>query len=195
VTVRGFSASANQKGKQTFSLRPFEKDVSLSGIECKGHLTRRIDTLFVHYEIIGSSLRIDIPERKQEPSRKRGLWENTCLELFVAVRDCDQYWEFNLSPSEDWNVFRFEHYRNERYADKLREEPLVASLPFRTQRQSGSFLLDVEFSLDKLIRKDRLLEIGIGAIMKFNKDKTHWALTHCGSVPDFHSRDSFIIKL
>ena len=195
MTGRGFSASANQKGKQIFSLRPFEKDGSLSGIECKGYLARRIDTLFVHYEIIGSSLRIDIPERKQEPSRKRGLWENTCLELFVAARDCDQYWEFNLSPSEDWNVFRFEHYRNERYVDKLREEPSVTSLPFRTQRQSESFLLDMEFNLDKLIRKDQFLEIGIGAIMKFNKNKTYWALTHCGPIPDFHRRDSFIIKL
>jgi hypothetical protein len=195
VTGRDSSASANQKRKQTFSLRPFEKDGSLYGIECKGYLARRIDTLFVHYEIIGSSLRIDIPERKQEPSRKKGLWENTCLELFVAVKDYDQYWEFNLSPSEDWNVFRFEHYRNERYVDKLREEPLIVSLPFRTQRQSGSFLLDMEFNLDKLIRKDRLLEIGIGSIVKSNKDKTHWALAHCGSIPDFHRRDSFIIKL
>ncbi len=195
MTGRDSSASANQKRKQTFSLRPFEKDGSLYGIECKGYLARRIDTLFVHYEIIGSSLRIDIPERKQEPSRKKGLWENTCLELFVAVKDYDQYWEFNLSPSEDWNVFRFEHYRNERYVDKLREEPLIVSLPFRTQRQSGSFLLDMEFNLDKLIRKDRLLEIGIGSIVKSNKDKTHWALAHCGSIPDFHRRDSFIIKL
>lgn len=72
---------------------------------------------------------------------------------------------------------------------------MVASLPFRTQRQSESFLFDMEFNLDKLIRKDQFLEIGIGAIMKFKKDKTHWALTHCGSIPDFHRRDGFIIKL
>jgi len=53
----------------------------------------------------------------------------------------------------------------------------------------------MEFNLDKLIRKDQFLEIGIGAIMKFNKNKTYWALTHCGPIPDFHRRDSFIIKL
>jgi hypothetical protein len=181
--------------EQAFSLRPFEKDGVLSGIECKGHLARRIDTLFVRYEIVGSSPRIDIPERRQEPSRRKGLWENTCLELFVAVKDYDQYWEFNLSPSGDWNVFRFEHYRNERHADKLREEPLVASLPFTTQRQPGSFLLDMEFDLDRLVRKDQFLEIGIAAIIQFDKDKTYWALIHCGSTPDFHRRDSFVIEL
>ncbi len=185
----------DQNVKHTFSLRPFEKDGSLSGIECKGHLARRTGTLFVHYEMIGGSLRIDIPGRKREPSRRKGLWENTCLELFVAVKDYDRYWEFNLSPSGDWNVFRFEHYRNERHADKLREEPLVASLPFRTQRRSGSFLLDMEFDLDTLVRKDQFLEIGIAAIIQFDKEKTYWALTHCGSRPDFHRRDSFIIKL
>jgi hypothetical protein len=174
----------DQNGKQTFSLRPFEKDGSLSGIECKGHLARRNDTLFVRYEITGSLPRIDIPERKLEPSRKKGLWENTCLELFVAVKGCDQYWEFNLSPSGDWNVFRFEHYRNERHADKLREESLVASLPFRTQSQPGSFLLDMEFDLDRLVRKDQFLEIGIAAIIQLDQDKTYWALTHCGSRPD-----------
>lgn len=185
----------DQDGRQAFSLRPFEKDGSLSGIECRGYLARRTDSLFVHYEMIASSPGIDIPERTREPSRKQGLWENTCLELFVAVKDRDQYWEFNLSPSGDWNVFRFEHYRNERHAEKLREEPLVVSLPFRTERRSGSFLLDMEFDLDKLIGKDQFLEIGIAAIIKFNKDKTYWALTHCGPMPDFHRRDSFIIRL
>ena len=184
-----------KNGKQTFSLTPFEKDGSLSGMECKGHLARRIDTLFVHYEIVGGSLRIDIPARKREPSRRIGLWENTCLELFVAVKDRDQYWEFNLSPSGDWNVFRFEHYRNEGHADTLREEPLVASLPFRTQRRSGSFVFDMEFDLDRLVRKDQFLEIGIAAIIQFDKDKTHWALTHYGPRPDFHRRDSFVIEL
>lgn len=181
--------------KQAFSLRPFEVDGSLSGIECRGHLARRIDTLSVHYEIIGDSLGIDIPGRKREPSRRIGLWEKTCLELFVAVKDRDQYWEFNLSPSGDWNVFHFEHYRNERHADKLREEPLVASLPFRTQRRSGSFVFDMEFDLDRLVRKDQFLEIGIAAIIQFDKDKTHWALTHYGPRPDFHRRDSFVIEM
>ncbi|NLT22677.1 MAG: DOMON-like domain-containing protein [Syntrophorhabdus sp.] len=185
----------DQDGRQAFSLRPFEEDGSLSGIECKGYLARRIDTLSVHYEIIGGSLSIDIPGRTREPSRKKGLWENTCLELFVAVKDRDRYWEFNLSPSGDWNVFRFEHYRNERHVDTLREESLVVSLPFTTERRSGSFLLDMEFDLDTLVRKDDSLEIGIGAIITFNEGRTCWALTHCGPRPDFHRRDSFIMKL
>ncbi len=181
--------------KQAFSLKPFEKDTSLSGIEVKGHIARRMNALFVHYEIIGSLLIIDIPGQKQKPSRKKDLWENTCLELFVAVKDCDQYWEFNLSPSGDWNVFRFDHYRNEGYVDSLREEPSVTSLPMKTQKRSESFSLDLEFHLDKIVRKDQSLEIGVSAIIEFSQSKSYWALTHCDSVPDFHRRDSFIIKL
>lgn len=185
----------SKQKQQAFSLKPFEKDIPPSAIQLKGHIARWMNTLFVHYEIIGSLLRIDIPGQKQKPSRKKGLWENTCLELFVAARDCDQYREFNLSPSGDWNVFRFEHYRNEGYVDRLLEEPSVTSLPLRTQKRSESFSLDLEFDLDKIIRKDQLLEIGVSAIITFGKSKSYWALTHSDSVPDFHRRDSFIIKL
>ncbi len=56
-------------------------------------------------------------------------------------------------------------------------------------------MLDMEFDLDKLVREDQFLEIGIGAILKFDKDRTYRALTHCASRPDFHRRDSFIIEL
>ena len=179
--------------KQTFSLKPFEKDIS--DIEINGRVARHINTLIVHYELIGNLLKIEIPERKQIPSRVKGLWENTCFELFFAVKDCDQYWEINLSPSGDWNVFRFEHYEEQRSIDNLREETSIASLPSMTQEKSGSLLLDCEFNLDGIIREDQLLEIGISAVIKFRNGKSYWALAHCDPKPNFHKRDSFNLNL
>ena len=181
--------------EEAFSLKPFEKGPSTQVIELKGFIARRVDALFVRYEIIGNLPEIDIPGREQDPFREKGLWETTCLELFAAVKDSDRYWEFNFSPSGNWNVFRFEHYRNERCADKLREEPLFASFPINIQKRPGSFLLDVEFDPDKIINKDQLLDIGISAIIRSGSSKSYWALAHCGTVPDFHRRDSFIIEL
>ncbi len=178
--------------KQAFSLKPFADNIS--GIAIKGQVARHKTTLIAHYELSGNLLKIDIPERKQKPSRVKGLWQNTCFELFVAARDCHPYWEFNLSPSGDWNVFRFEHYDEERCAADLKEELLVASLPFRTQKGPGSFSLDLEFNSGKLVREDRLLEIGVSAVIK-SGERSYWALTHCGSRPDFHRRDSFILNL
>lgn len=181
--------------EQVFYLKPFEKDRSTPVIELKGFIARRVGTLFVRYEIIGNLPEIDIPGREQGPSREKDLWETTCLELFIAAKDRDRYWEFNFSPSGNWNIFRFEHYRNERCADKLREEPLFASLPVNTQKRQGSFLLDVEFDPGKIIGKDQLLNIGISAVIRSGDSKSYWALAHCGTVPDFHRRDSFIIEL
>ncbi len=161
----------------------------------KGRLARRNNTLVVRYELIGNLQDIAIPGRKPNPSRVKGLWESTCFELFFAVRGLDQYWEINLSPSGDWNVFRFEHYEEERSIHNLREEPLISSLSSRTDKQPGSLSLDCEFNLDKLIREDHLLELGISAVIKSRIRKSYWALAHRDSKPNFHRRDSFLLKL
>ena len=45
------------------------------------------------------------------PQRRDGLWQHTCFEAFFGVLGSDDYWEFNLAPSGDWNVYRFAGYR------------------------------------------------------------------------------------
>lgn len=162
-------------------------------LEIRGHVARRAKQLEVRYEITGDIHMIDIPGRKREVSRVKGLWEKTCLELFLAAGGCDRYWEVNLSPSGDWNVFRFDRYEEERHVDKLVEEVLFDSLPIETQKESGSFSLDFEFDLGRIIREDQSIEVGVSAVTA--PPKTYWALAHCGSRPNFHSRDSFTIKL
>lgn len=178
--------------EQTFSLKQFEKDPS--GMAVSGRIARRNNTLVVRYELIGNLRDIDIPVRKQRPARVKGLWENTCFEVFFAVQGEKRYWEVNLSPSGDWNVFRFEHYEEKRRIDNLREETLVISLPSRTQERTGSLSLDCEFDLNNLGREDQLLEVGVSAIIS-SIHRAYWALAHCDSKPNFHRRDSFILRL
>ena len=59
------------------------------------------------------------------PARRDRLWEETCFEFFLAVKNSPRYWEFNLSPAGHWNVYRFADYRQ-----GMQEEPAFASLPF-----------------------------------------------------------------
>jgi len=178
-------------GKRDFSLQPFRS--APYDLKIGGYVARHANRLEVRYEITGDLQMIDIPGRKREASRVKGLWENTCLELFLAARDCDRYWEVNLCPSGDWNVFRFDRYDEERSADKLVEEVLFNSLPVRIQKGSGSFSLAFEFSLDGIIQGDQVIEVGVSAVTA--APKTYWALAHCGSMPNFHIRDSFTINL
>ena len=125
------------------------------------------------------------------PLRKHGLWEETCLEFFLAVDDVQPYWEVNLSPSGHWNVYRFSAYR-----EGMQEEAAFTSLPFRVERGKESFLLDVDLPLDGIISPETPLVLGISAVIKLRSNEmTYWALSHPGQKPDFHRRESFIARL
>jgi hypothetical protein len=178
--------------EQTFSLKPFEG--ASPDVEIKGRAVRDKNILTVHYELAGNLQDIDIPARNHKPSRVKGLWENTCFELFAAAGDESPYREFNLSPSGDWNVFRFERYEEHRRVADLKEDPLFTALPFRTEKQPGTFSLDLGFSLEGIARTDQPLEIGISAVVK-SGTRSFWALAHSGPRPDFHRRDSFVLHL
>jgi hypothetical protein len=183
-------------GSQPFSLKNFKEDTFLFGIEIKGNIERRSNTLFASYEIAGDLSKIIVPEKKIIPSRRYNLWENTCLELFIAIKDLPKYWEFNFSPSGDWNVFYFKSYRNEGFGNKLYEEGSFLSLPFISQRDPEKLKIKLECDLDVIVRNNEELDIGISAVVEFrNYGLSYWALKHFENKPNFHTRDSFVIGL
>ena len=181
---------------QSFYLKHFKQDMSLFGIEINGSIERRSNTLFAIYEIAGDLSKIIVPDKKIMPSRKYNLWEHTCFELFIAIKDLPKYWEFNFSPSGDWNVFYFETYRNEGFGNKLYEEGSFISLPFISQRGPEKLIVKIEFDLNVIVRNNEKLYIGISAVVEFrNYGLSYWALKHCENKPNFHTRESFIISL
>jgi hypothetical protein len=113
------------------------------------------------------------------------------LEFFLAVPNSPQYWEFNLSTSGDWNVYRFAAYRQ-----GMQEESAFTTVPFRIQHQPEMLKLDLELDLEQIIRADQPLEVAITAVIQPKTGElTYWALTHWTPQADFHQRDSFLIKL
>ena len=145
----------------------------------------------VRYELQGELSRISIPPAAQTPARRNGLWEETCFELFLAPKHSDRYWEFNLSPSGLWNVYRFDSYRR-----GMQEEQTVTALPLLAETRGGSLVLSFETDLSTLIGKDEKAEAGIAAVVRLaDGGLTYWALVHPGQKPDFHRRDSFLLEL
>ena len=125
------------------------------------------------------------------PSRRDRLWEATCVELFLARRGSPGYWEVNLSPSGDWNVYRFDAYR-----EGMREEKALSALPIRTIRGPAALRLHLDLALDELLRAEDALEAGVSAVLGHRGGgRTYWALAHCGPRPDFHLRESFLAHL
>jgi hypothetical protein len=176
---------------QSFSLKPFPPNNPLPHLNITGNIARRSNIFAISYTLLGPLAELVIPVSADIPVRKNSLWEDTCFEFFISIKNSDRYWEFNLSPSGHWNVYRFKAYRQE-----MQEELAFTSLPFSVQNQSDALQLALELNLDAIVPAEKTLKVGICTVIKLIDGKvTYWALTHPGPQADFHRRDSFIVEL
>jgi hypothetical protein len=174
-----------------FSLGPFPSAEPLPAATLTGMIARAGDSLSLRYELQGAFENISLPPPVNRPARRRGLWEGTCFELFLGLKDSPAYWEFNLSPAGDWNVYRFDDYR-----EGMQEEAGLVSLPFSIRRGPGALQLALEVDLSRIIPPGQAVEAGISAVIRLRDGRrTYWALAHCAQKPDFHRRNSFILTL
>jgi len=179
---------------QSFSLIPFPTP-TIPAITITGHISRQDNLLNLHYSLTGNIEDIFLPSPVEHPSRKEELWKGTCFEFFLAQKGQPQYWEFNMSPSGDWNVYRMDAYRRVGF----REETLIQQVQFQTRKEASTFVLNAVVDLSPIFQHvfdSDLLEIAITAIIQ-TKDgnETYWALTHPAPQADFHRRESFILEL
>jgi hypothetical protein len=186
-----FRSRSRSMIEQMYSLVPFP-NASIPAIEVKAHARRENGLLHIQYRLTGETWKIRLPDTSKTPGRKVDLWSNTCFEFFLALPDDPQYWEFNLSPSGDWNAFRMDAYRQVGF----QEETLVKWLQLETWKEAGSITLDASVELSPLIPENRPLQLGISSVIEgVDQHKTYWSLVHPRPQPDFHVRESFIIHI
>ena len=174
-----------------FFLKPFPGEGNPAGVTIGGSIARRADALSVRFEVRGDLSKVSIPTAAEAPRRMDRLWEETCLELFLGTEDSERYWEFNLSPAGNWNVYRFTRYR-----EGMREEPAIASLPFDVRRDSEALVLTAEIGIGKIVPAGKGLAATVAAVIRTTDGgKSHWALAHPSPQPDFHRRDGFALIL
>ena len=173
-----------------FGLQPFPGTAPPFPLGITGLITRRGHTLTVRYELRGELAAVALPGGAEPPLRRHGLWEETCLEFFLAPKNSPRYWEFNLSPAGDWNVYAFESYRR-----GMQEEPAFATLPFKVGQAPAALVLSLQVDLAGLIPTGENLEAAISAVIRGQDGGvTYWALAHPGPKPDFHRREAFLIR-
>ena len=177
--------------EHSFTLVPFDGP-DVSAISVTGNLSLKNHFLNLHYSLAGEIESVLLPPASLVPGRKDELWKATCFEFFLAIQDQPGYWEFNLSPSGDWNVYRMDAYRRIGF----REEAAISELPFEFKQGLEGFFLDVAVDISFLIPNKGALQMGITAIIQ-TKDggETYWALAHPAPDADFHLRESFILAL
>jgi hypothetical protein len=177
--------------EQLFALIPFPAS-TIPEISVTGYIAREGNLLVLRYIITGNIADILLPSPVEHPSRKDDLWKMTCLEFFLALKDQPQYWEFNMSPCGDWNVYRMDAYRRVGF----RTETSMQDLLFETRQETNKFTLNAWLNLSPLFELDDPLEAGIAAIIQTRDgQETYWALAHPGPQADFHVRESFTLPL
>ncbi len=177
--------------RKNFRLEPHPSDGSVENMEITGWIERRIHGVAFSLQLAGPPGEILIPAPSNRPARRHGLWEKTCFELFLGLKNSPRYWEFNLSPAGHWNVYRFSGYRRD-----MQEEGLFALLPFTLREKGSSLSLSANLNLDRLVPRGQELKAGVSTVLSLKEGKrTYWALAHFGPKPDFHRREGFIIKL
>jgi hypothetical protein len=175
----------------SFSLMPFP-DPALPGIEISGRIERDYDKLSIRFFLTGDIKEIQIPPAASRPCRADELWRATCFEFFLAIDRQPQYWEFNLSPSGNWNVYRMDAYRRVGF----REEPLVEQLQLKPRRNVDCISLAADVDLSTIIPHGQIMQAGVTSIIQTRfGHETYWALSHPAPRPDFHLRKSFLLQL
>jgi hypothetical protein len=177
--------------EHAFKLLPFP-DVHTPNINVTGKISRHQNILSLHYSLTGDTDAILLPGAAAQPTRKDDLWRMTCFEFFLALPAQPQYWEFNMSPSGDWNIYRMDAYRRIGF----REETSMQRLPFAFLKGTGTISMDVEADLNPIVSESDSLQTAITSIIQTSEGhETYWALVHPNPQADFHLRESFIIHL
>lgn len=135
-----------------------------------------------------------LPRPAVAPARRDGLWEHTCVEAFVAPRPGTAYWEVNVSPAGDWNLYRFDAPRT-----GMRAEPRVPALvpAVRADAAAGSLCVAVDLDLRALeVPAHGALDVGLAAVLEgYDGVRAYVALAHADGRPDFHRRETFAVRV
>jgi hypothetical protein len=174
----------------SFRLVPFAAPAPLD-VEITGTVALEVDVLSVTYRISGAIDQIKVAAPRAQPSRKDELWRTTCFELFVKLPERAEYWEYNLSPSRDWNVYRFTSYRS-----ALQQEPQIADINVATETaQTHLTSVRAALPLPAALREQKLV-IGVSSVIEDARGNVHYfALRHDGAKPDFHDPAGFVLSL
>jgi hypothetical protein len=196
-------AGSQSPARHAFSLLPFgARADSLTGIAIEGWLERRGETLILEFQLSCAAEQgenaILWPPAAGQPQRRDGLWEHTCLEWFLAHPHGEAYWEFNLCPNGDWNVYAFDGYRR-----GLRPDPHYSALPVersgngRISRLRATATLPAALLPATLISAQPAeLELAVTAVLEQRGGAiSYWALHHGGAEADFHRRDGFRLRI
>jgi len=73
-----------------------------------------------------------------------------CFECFIGQKTAAEYWEVNLAPNGDWNVYHFDGYRT-----GMVEETALRRLPCAFHAGRNEVRVGMEVDLSPIIREEQ----------------------------------------
>lgn len=177
--------------RQDFRLAPYPGLPYPEGVGISGTVARDGATLHLAWHLEAPDGAVAIPTPAARPQRRRELWEATCFEFFLASPDRPGYWEFNLSPSGDWNVFRFDSYRS-----GMTDDQAFDALLFTVAGRAGACDASASIDLARLDCSAAPWHLAVSTVVAEPDGRvSYWALAHPGPQPDFHDSAAFQIRM
>jgi hypothetical protein len=169
-------------------LHPHSLCAAVTGIEVE--LTPRAGGgILLSYAVTGTIDDLVLPPIAA-PARADELWRHTCFEAFVKDVAGETYYEFNLAPSTQWAVYRFDRYRSGMHPATQIEPPQIVVQP-----KPDRYTLRAALSLPDG-QAGPSLRLGLAAVLEEKSGSTsYWALAHPPGRPDFHHADGFTLEL
>jgi len=173
-------------------------------LACSVHATahwRGAQRLALRYELTGTLQALRLPAVVAQPTRRDGLWQNSCFELFMRGPGQHAYLEANFSPSGHWAAWVFRDYRVNPVAIDMAPPQLV--LP---RRDDTALVLEAEltFNEELLARlqpgaqdaSQCAWQLGLTAVLESRESELgYWALAHPRERPDFHDAAGHVYAL
>ena len=122
------------------------------------------------------------------------LWRHTCCELFAGVAGDAAYREYNWSPSGQWAMYGFSAYR---VRDASRPALTLPAPGITFTPDAGGWTLRARMDAAALPgAASGQIELGVAAVLEAaDGSLSYWALRHAGTRPDFHRRETFVLRL
>lgn len=172
-----------------FNLVPYAEGDSVERIEGSFELNEmEIDC---RWTLTGDLDRIRIPDRIAAPGRAMSLWEHTCFEFFIGATGEPDYYEFNLSPSGEWNSFGFTDLRT----GMAETDSLVCNSSTAERPAPDTLQVSVRAAFAPPEGFGRY-RVGVSAVIELDEgQRLYYALSHDGGQPDFHRRSNHRILI
>jgi len=141
--------------------------------------------LLLDYAVNGPLMDIRVPQEAILPGFTLGLWQHTCCECFLRPDGGASYTEWNFSLDCNWWHCSFDAYRAP-----------AKMQPSDLQPQNFQiFLRENTLALVAAVACPGTAGLRVGPaiiIEHATGERSHWAITHPGAKPDFHSPQSCV---